>query len=864
MRFMTMLYLMRNEFKLDTRLPYKINRDDLFLSYLYQNKERYGEEIIFILLAILLFNFICLDALYRLNVNTLTWHWWYELIVTNQDDYYQFHVKNIRLVTMAKSTQIAKHMTIHTMCAILPNYMIKIIANFYSRFIIQYNLEYVDKEKYFDKKFTIIPNISFQIRLKLIKTLIMWDIISCFSQMSFVLLITAFYWMCAKQMDNSALAWNAYVWINVEYVLCIYLAFQCIQNAMFFTFCTITGTIVFCGHVIETNQTVWKLIDKYRSHNSMLSWIPFLFRRIIVNQLVEHNRVTYLVISGSRELFGYVLYAYLLTNIPINVYIIRRNLYETQEFKDQLILYVIAFLQLLAAIIVFIPLAWCAKIYHSPAMFIPILQPMFRNQHGWLLYKMKLRLKLINVLIIADRFVCLFQLFLETNQIIWKLIGKYRSDNSKLLFIPLQCQMILSNQLKEHNRITYIVIGSSRELFGYINYVFLLTNIPINVYTLRRNLYVQQTLQDQILLWTLVLIQLLTFLIVFIPPSWCTKVNHSPAKFIPILQPMIQRPKLIWFKYKMKYDDLYYRLIDNGPKLGMTIGPVRAITYMTSFEVLFMYIAMELDVIIKLIANLYSRMLIQYNLEHIDKKKFIEKKLSALPTLSRGLRLKLINILIISDNFACLVQFILETNRIIWKLIDNCQLNKYRIINNSMFSSIPFSCRNIIKNQLIEHNLVIYIVISSSRELFGYINYVFLLTNVPINVYILRRNLFEPQKVLDQIILWTLALVQMLSFLIVFIPPSRCTKVYHSPAKFIPTLVPMLRGSSCWIKYKMKYEDLYHRLIDNGPKLALTVGPMRAITYLTSLEVLSMYFAYVLMAFKQLNDANMKNNVLTI
>ena len=185
MRFMTMLYLMRNEFKLDTRLPYKINRDDLFLSYLYQNKERYGEEIIFILLAILLFNFICLDALYRLNVNTLTWHWWYELIVTNQDDYYQFHVKNIRLVTMAKSTQIAKHMTIHTMCAILPNYMIKIIANFYSRFIIQYNLEYVDKEKYFDKKFTIIPNISSQIRLKLIKTLIMWDIISCFSQMSF-------------------------------------------------------------------------------------------------------------------------------------------------------------------------------------------------------------------------------------------------------------------------------------------------------------------------------------------------------------------------------------------------------------------------------------------------------------------------------------------------------------------------------------------------------------------------------------------------------------------------------------------------------------------------------------------------------
>ena len=204
-----------------------------------------------------------------------------------------------------------------------------------------------------------------------------------------VLLITAFYWMCAKQMDNSALAWNAYVWINVEYVLCIYLAFQCIQNAMFFTFCTITGTIVFCGHVIETNQTVWKLIDKYRSHNSMLSWIPFRCRRIIVNQLVEHNRVTYLVIAGSRELFGYVLYAYLLTNIPINVYLIRRNFYKQQDFIDKLMLSLIIFFQMLISLLIYLPLAYGNNVYHSPAKYIPFLQTMLRDRKGWLWYKMK-------------------------------------------------------------------------------------------------------------------------------------------------------------------------------------------------------------------------------------------------------------------------------------------------------------------------------------------------------------------------------------------------------------------------------------------------------------------------------------------
>ena len=88
---------------------------------------------------------------------------------------------------------------------------------------------------------------------------------------------------------------------------------------------------------------------------------------------------------------------------------------------------------------------------------------------------------------------------IETNRTIWKLIGKYRSDNSKSPLIPytIRCRCIIANQLREYNCVTYIVIGSSRELFGFINYAFLLTNIPINVYILRRNLYEPQLLQDQ-------------------------------------------------------------------------------------------------------------------------------------------------------------------------------------------------------------------------------------------------------------------------------------------------------------------------------------------------------------------------------
>ena len=194
---------------------------------------------------------------------------------------------------------------------------------------------------------------------------------------------------CVIQMDTSEISWYGYIWINCEILLCLYLGLEFAQNALFFTMCTIMGTIVFAGHVIETNKTIWKLIEKYRCENLMLPSIPLPCRMIISNQMFEHNRVTYLVISGSRELFGYILYSYLLTNLPINVYLLRRNVFEQQELEEQLLIWLVILLQLLASMIVFGPLAWCAEVYHSPEKFIPILQPMLRGPRGWLIYKMK-------------------------------------------------------------------------------------------------------------------------------------------------------------------------------------------------------------------------------------------------------------------------------------------------------------------------------------------------------------------------------------------------------------------------------------------------------------------------------------------
>ena len=145
------------------------------MSYIRQNKERYGKEIAFIFMFMELFNFLSQDALYRLKVNTFTWRWWHQLIVTNQEDYYRFQIKNLELIKLTKSSHIAERMKSHWFWSILPNFLIKFIANLYSHILIQYNLENIDKKKFFDKKLSLVPNLSYKLRLKLTNILILGD-----------------------------------------------------------------------------------------------------------------------------------------------------------------------------------------------------------------------------------------------------------------------------------------------------------------------------------------------------------------------------------------------------------------------------------------------------------------------------------------------------------------------------------------------------------------------------------------------------------------------------------------------------------------------------------------------------------------
>ncbi|KAH9405349.1 hypothetical protein TYRP_001197 [Tyrophagus putrescentiae] len=148
----------------------------------------------------------------------------------------------------------------------------------------------------------------------------------------------------------------------------------------------------------------------------------------------------------------------------------------------------------------------------------------------------------------------------------------------------------------------------------------------------------------------------------------------------------------------------------------------------------------------------------------------------------------------------------------------------------------PVTYRPLFTRFLHDHNLICSLVLTGSRDLFGDILFVFLLTNMPINIWLIRRLFVLNQTTIDHLLLWTVISCQSAALAIVFWPLAYCQKVFHSPKKWINLFQLKSKGSVRWLRLKLKYDDLFHRL-STGPKMAISIGPIDAITFGTALEV---------------------------
>ncbi len=135
---------------------------------------------------------------------------------------------------------------------------------------------------------------------------------------------------------------------------------------------------------------------------------------------------------------------------------------------------------------------------------------------------------------------------------------------------------------------------------------------------------------------------------------------------------------------------------------------------------------------------------------------------------------------------------------------------------------------------LSEHNAVSRLVMEGNRTLWGTVMAVFLLTNVPLNCYVLSQIVLSGTKTMIEVLsLYAILLIQLSAFAVTMWPLSYTCKQIHASQSTIVSIQPHL--NSRWIVIKCKLDALKERL-NCGPKVAVTIGPARSVTMETLSE----------------------------
>ncbi|KAJ6215886.1 hypothetical protein RDWZM_010386 [Blomia tropicalis] len=794
-------YLISINFEISSDIPYNIERHDPFMSFLKQHSGTYNEGMPLILYAMEIFNFVNQICLYKLNVHKNVWQLWYQLLVVNREQYYELMYNERQLMRMAKMKLIINRIHKYRLASIVPDAIIDVYARINSTLTIQLNLEHINRDRYLKKKLSHLPNLPHRIRLKLLNVLIIGDHYWCYFQLTVISLISGYYTWIAFTMDTSKQAYFTYLTINLEHLAFQYITFQILQTAILFTVLSYFATMIYTGHVLDDNRKMWNLIyERRRNTPYMKAYIPSRYQRIVDDQLDDYIRVTTLVLNGSRDLFGTILYNFLMTNIPINIYLLVRNVFQHPSEIEVVLVWIMIAAQLLAATVVLSLLSWSTAVYQKPANFMPVLQPMLKRSKCWLWYKMKY----------AD----LYHRLIDDGPQIGVSIG------------PIQT-------------VTYAF--SLEAFYIYFGYIMMAFSQMIEA-NLNVNKHVWQ-------LWYQLLV-----------------INRE--QYYELMYSINERQLMAMAKMQMIINRIHkYRIASLVP-----------------------------DYIINVYAKMRSILTIQLNLEHINQDQYLKKKLKHLPNLPHPIS----TVSIISGYYSW-VAFTMDTSKQAWYaylivnfehlifqyitfqilqtaifftvfvylttlvynghiLDDNRKMlkliNERRRNSSYMKAYIPIRYKRMIDSQVDNYIRTTTMVLNGSSDLFSIILYNFLLTNIPINIYLLVRNIFQHPSEIESILMWLIIIGQLIGATLIFSLLSWSTVIYHTPANFIPVLQPMLNRSKYWLSNKIKYDDLYYRLIDGRSKIGVSIGPIKTVTYALSLEALYIYLGYILMAFSQMIEAN--------
>ena len=144
-----------------------------------------------------------------------------------------------------------------------------------------------------------------------------------------------------------------------------------------------------------------------------------------------------------------------------------------------------------------------------------------------------------------------------------------------------------------------------------------------------------------------------------------------------------------------------------------------------------------------------------------------------------------------------------------------------------------------LKSILVEHSNICYLIISGNREMWSVVLFSFLAAMCPINIYLLTHLLIDSSSIIETTITSAVIAIQMICTIIILTPLASCCKAVHGIEKHLPSIQWKLKSN--WLSYKLKYDDWFKNMVF-GPKYAITIGPITAITYKAVMEVCFIFF----------------------
>ena len=146
-----------------------------YFFYRFRNTFDSFVPMIFLLLSV--FNILMRYLIYNLNVNTLTWRWWYQLVVENQDLYYENFISQLELAAIRRhrEAETLAMLKRNNYAQLLPGIVLVLLSKVYARFLVFKHLDHVNKEQLFRSKLSVMPGLSNRMRVIMLFTTIMAD-----------------------------------------------------------------------------------------------------------------------------------------------------------------------------------------------------------------------------------------------------------------------------------------------------------------------------------------------------------------------------------------------------------------------------------------------------------------------------------------------------------------------------------------------------------------------------------------------------------------------------------------------------------------------------------------------------------------